>query len=338
MIRLTGERRRQLDFIGITDEDLAQLKTMEPYFSEIADQVVDELYDHILKHPELRQIIEEHSTLERLKETQRWYYMSLVSGEIDEEFIEKRLFIGKVHSKIGLTPDWYLGTYMVYYNISVKYLQKVIPDQWITICHQLTKLFNFDSQLVLEAYEADEKAKVLHLANQKEHLLQKVSSAVQELASMMVELNENSRNVASTANETSRLQEKSHHTIEELSNELKSIEQMGNLMGEIADQTHLLGLNAAIEAARAGEAGRGFGVVAGEIRKLSAHSHQSLDKIKEKLTQITKVLSEVRNGSEQTAVYAKNQVASSEQLASFVTMLEQMVADLESMQMEMKED
>lgn len=59
-----------------------------------------------------------------------------------------------------------------------------------------------------------------------------------------------------------------------------------SFISNIANQTNLLGLNAAIEAARSGEHGRGFGVVAEEIRKMSKSSKDSADLIKNTLTQI----------------------------------------------------
>jgi methyl-accepting chemotaxis protein len=58
------------------------------------------------------------------------------------------------------------------------------------------------------------------------------------------------------------------------------------LIKNIADQTKMLGLNAAIEAARAGDAGRGFGVVAEEIRKLSDESRQTVNQIRDFSEQI----------------------------------------------------
>ncbi|MBB6730927.1 globin-coupled sensor protein [Cohnella zeiphila] len=332
MIQVNEERRKQLQYIGITEEDLKYLGSRREQFEQVADSVVDRLYDHIEAQPELAAIIGKYSTIERLKMTQRWYFLTLTEGKIDMEYIEKRLFIGKLHSKIGLTTNWYLGTYMAYLDKALDHFRIAAPDEWSRIFWALTKMFNLDSQLVLEAYEEDEKQKIRNLSEQREATLAQVNKAVQELASMMVQLSSSSQSVSEAASHTAELQETAHGKVDLLRDKIGEIASVGSLLQEVSDQTHLLGLNAAIEAAHAGQYGSGFGVVANEIRKLAAHSKDSLKVIKTNLADIAAVLNEVMSDSETTSRLAREQAASSQELTAFVGMIEAVTAELEKIQ------
>ncbi|XID90625.1 protoglobin domain-containing protein [Paenibacillaceae bacterium WGS1546] len=331
MIQVGDARKKQLDYIGITEEDLIYLHAKQAVFADITDGVVDELYSRIMEQPELLKLITAHSTIDRLKETQRWYFQSLTAGKIDESFFAKRLHIGKVHSNIGLTTDWYLGTYVLYLDIATNRLKRALPDEWVRATHIVSKLFNLDSQIVLEAYEQEEKAKIERLVESRQYMLTKVSSVVQELSSMMVQLNASSNMVATNASHTAAVQETSHAKVGELSASIDEINQLGTAMRDISDQTHLIGLNAALEAARAGEAGLGFEVVANEIRKLASSSKQSLVTIQSKLKDIRSSLEEVKQGSEETVRFSREQAASSQELSSFVQMIETVATDLNSL-------
>lgn len=98
------------------------------------------------------------------------------------------------------------------------------------------------------------------------------------------------------------------HTISRMNDDTKQITSVLEVIGAIAEQTNLLALNAAIEAARAGEQGRGFAVVADEVRALASRTQQSTTQINEMLAKlktttenVVKEMDSTRNRCEETA-------------------------------------
>lgn len=206
--------------------------------------------------------------------------------------------------RVELTGRNELVSIATYFNILLDKFETLIAGSQ-TKSHQLsssTSSMHNELEDVIEQFHA-----------QADHTTT-MATAVQEMVSTISEISESTsvavegvhkaahnaqqgrlvvESTVKNVDELSRTLEKSQISIASLN---KHVEQIGgavNIIQGIAEQTNLLALNAAIEAARAGEQGRGFAVVADEVRALASRTHQSTEEITNVVSAIQSQMSTV---------------------------------------------
>ena len=307
---------KQIKMIALTLDDLRIINILQPYVMENIDEIVEQFYENLTNEPSLLMIINNNSTIGRLKKTLTQHISEMFDGIIDQSYIQKRIHIAHVHVKIGLQTKWYMCAFQdLLLSLSIIIEKNIVhKEDYFHAIRAVSKILNLEQQIVLEAYDAESERLRIKVEEEKIQIKENVVSSSQNLAAISEETNATLQQLDNQTKEIISLAKKGTelsimaeeraiigkeqlskqnesmanviHSVDDISKDVHVVQDITSQMEEIislvkgvADQTNLLSINAAIEAARAGEHGRGFAVVAEEVRKLSEETKHSVTNV-----------------------------------------------------------
>ncbi len=226
------------------------------------------------------------------------------SKKVDREF-NKVLHLGEEVLKGNISDDVHIeGIYEIRELGKIIQKIKVLEDFRSKIRNEITGLLDSYSEIegiVKEIYDSiNSQAVAIDKANVS---FENIFISIKDVNSKEKQAIENNQLVSEKIEYTLQHIDEIFENLNILTSHAEQIEGVIELIGEIADQTDLLSLNAAMEAARAGESGRGFGVVASEVRKLADRSSTATQKIGE---MISVLFEKIKNVSGTAVIIRKN--------------------------------
>ena len=297
MAQTESSIRTRRAFLKISDRDVALVRAMKRPVERHIDRMLDAFYGHIMEHEETRRKFSSPAMMEHARKSQRVHWLDYVfQARLDEEYAERVLRIGDAHVRIGLTPQWYLGGYLLVLNLLIDLCRRryrLRPRRMVRAIQAVQKVVFLDIDLAITAYQHLRDQEAQEMAERIVQVSRSLSSdasgqaaSVEELSAgmqqMVATIGRNTENAQKTGTIATANNDRAEEGLVAVRNTVSAMQEIAeriDTIDGIARNTNILALNAAIEAARAGEAGKGFAVVATEVGRLAERTRNAAREI-----------------------------------------------------------
>ena len=265
-------------FYGITDAALSSLRRFGLDYPRMPSLIADLFYQQVLARPEIPSAVQDSFGPE-IKPMMAGWAEGILAGVVDDAFVAANRELGQELDREGFPlihnggPDAFLPTAVV----TAGHQLGATDERLLEVIRAIAAVTGFSAALIGAAFVDSRDARL--------HQVDGVFEAAQRLEAMSHGLAAASGEEG-LAGDIQRAQEE----LSELSATGEEVSEVIGFVRRVADQTNLLALNATIEAARAGEAGRGFEVVAGEVKTLARTTKEALERIESSVERMERAL------------------------------------------------
>lgn len=143
------------DLIRLRDEDTELLRALHLPLQTYETDLINSFYDHLMSFDFAQELLADPQVRARLQSTQKTYFRRLTAGVYDLDYAKDRVRVGIAHERVGLTTQWYIGSYAVYLELTSRYIGKILsqtPSLIEPSIHALYKVALLDITLAFDAY------------------------------------------------------------------------------------------------------------------------------------------------------------------------------------------
>jgi len=300
-----------------SEEDRAILAHYHDFFRQHVDEMVREFSRQILPVPAVARLVEAHSSVASLLERQRAFFLSIADRRRGDRAVtpaqleEEMTALGRAHARLGVGEEWIVAGLELMASTVVRYRDEVDDPRFLPA---FLRHLRWRELLVLRGYADERQAGIREAALRIDEWAVLLRHGVEELAGTVDHVAEK---VAAARAEVGTAAEDADRS-----------QDLVRFLERLARQSRLVGVNAAIEAARAGEAGRGFGIVAEEIRAMAEQSRAHATDVAFQLGGLAERIGALRAGIDALGLLATAQVSRLRDLVDLADGLGELVRDV----------